>query len=231
MGSVNVTHVKDIADVTIDKIRKIEKIEKIAPAAIHVKELNHIDPISVESLRIDQVRNLDPVRVERLNVTHVPTVNLAMSRMPAMDVNLRRIPPLAVGLHQDFQLPSEYTVNARFLGIEVLRFNIHGQTLLKPRDRVRREQVTTHERSYKEVAAVGNPAIPVTRTERCVETKTRMIGDSLPERDVAPAVDMASCWGLRAGGAPSHFAVGGKQQSAPLSGSAQPSISAVGQGR
>ncbi len=230
MGDVKIKEVKNISDVTIDKIRKIEKIEKIAPAAIHVKELNHIDPISVESLRIDQVRNLDPVRVERLNVTHVPTVNLAMSRMPAMDVNVRRIPPVAIGLHQDFCLPSEYTVHARFLGIEFLRFNIHGQTMLKPQDRVRREQVRSHERSYAEVAAVGNPAIPVTRTERCVESTTYIQCDA-PAPKGAPANASPGCRGLSAGGAPSHFAVGGNRQTASFGASTQSAVSAVGQGR
>ncbi len=231
MGNVNVTHVKDIADVTIDTIRKIEKIEKIAPAAIHVKELNHIDPISVESLRIDHVRNLDPVHVERLNVTHVPTVNLAMSRMPAMDVNLRRMPPLAIGLNQDFQLPSEYTVHARFLGIEILRLNIHGQSWLKPRDRIRREQVKTHERSYAEIAAVGNPAIPVIRTERCVETRTRVVDAPSPHADSVAVHDRNGCWGLRVGGAPSHFAVGDNRPHEPVAASVQPAVSGIGQGR
>ena len=36
---------------------------------------------------------------------------------------------------------------------------------MRPRDRVHREVSASHERSYREVAAVGNPAIPVTCRE------------------------------------------------------------------
>lgn len=196
MGNVNVKEVKNVERIRIREFTGVEplrirefsnveplRIGQIAPAAVHIKELNHIDPISVDSLSIDQIRNLDPVRVERFDVTSLPTVNVSLSRFPAMDVNLRRMPPIAVGLHQDFQLPSQYTVHARLLGFEVMRFHIHGTTGLSPRDRARREQVRTHERSHPDVAAVGNPAIPVSREERSVTVRVPI---HCPTRGASP---------------------------------------------
>lgn len=168
MGNVDIREVKKIDPIRIREFTGVEplRIGQIAPAAVHIKELNHIDPISVESLRIDQIRNLDPVRVERFDVTHLPTVNISLSRLPSMDVNVRRIPPLAVTVQQEFCLPSQYTIHARLLGIEFLRFDIHGRTMITPKDRVAREQARSHERSFPEVAAAGNPGIPTRRTER-----------------------------------------------------------------
>ncbi len=174
MGDVDIQKVKNIDPIRIREFTGVEplRIGQIAPAAVHIKELNHIDPISVESLRIDQVRNLDPVRVERFDVTHLPTVNISLSQLPSMDLNIRRIPPLAVAVQQEFCLPSRYTIHARLLGIEFLQFDIHGRTMVTPKDRVPREQARTHERSFPEVAAAGNPGIPTRRTER-VETVAR----------------------------------------------------------
>lgn len=168
MGNVDIREVKKIDPIRIREFTGVEplRIGQIAPAAVHIKELNHIDPISVESLRIDHVRNLDPVRVERFDVTHLPTVNISLSRLPSMDVNVRRIPPLAVTVQQEFCLPSQYTIHARLLGIEFLRFDIHGRTMVTPKDRVPHEQARSHERSFPEVAAAGNPGIPTRRTER-----------------------------------------------------------------
>jgi hypothetical protein len=178
ISPVTIKEIEKIAPVTIKEIEKIapvtiEKIEKIAPTAVHIKELNHIDPLSVESLRIDEIRNLDPVSIERFNVTHLPTVNLSLSRLPALDLNIRRVPPVAIAVQQDFYLPSQYTVHAKLLGVEFLRLDIHGRTMVTPRDRFRREQSRTHERSFPDVAAIGNPAIPTKRIETCVEAVTR----------------------------------------------------------
>lgn len=177
MGDVDVKQVKNIDPVTIrsiDQVKNVEplRISKIAPAAVHVKELNHIDPISIDSLRVDEVRNLEPVKIERFDVTHLPTVNLSLGEVPALDLNLRRIPPLAVGVHQEFVLPSEYCIRARLLGLEFLRVQVTGRTVVHPHDRARREVSATHERSYREVAAVGNPAIPVTHRETGAEVVT-----------------------------------------------------------
>jgi hypothetical protein len=152
----------------ISQVTGIEplRVSHIAPAAVHIKELNHIDPISVESLRVDEVRNVEALRVERLDVTRLPTVNLSVRDVPAVDLNVQRVPPVAIGIHQQFCLPSNYTVHAKLLGVEFLRLQIHGQTMLAPQDPVPREQSRSHERSFADVAAVGNPAIPVQCEEK-----------------------------------------------------------------
>src|SRR5919108_6046401 len=172
MGDVDVKSVKNIDPLVIKEIDAVKNIEplqiaKIAPAAIHVKELNHIDPISVESLRVDEVRNLDPVRVERFDVTHLPTVSISMSRVPTVDLNVRRVPPVAIALRQRLVLPSQYTMHATMFGIEVLRLKLHGRTIVEPCDAVPRERARTHSRSFPDVAAAGNPGIPARRTVRC----------------------------------------------------------------
>ena len=198
MGDVDIQKIPPI------KVREFTGVEplrigQIAPAAVHVKELNHIDPISVESLRIDHVRNLDPVRVERFDVTHLPTVDVSVSRFPPMDLSLRRMPPIAVAVQQDFFLPSQYRVHARLLGIEVLRFDIHGRTMISPQDRVRRERAGTHERSFPEVTASGNPGIPTVRTETgAVAHSTHGRGPARPSHPI--------CAGARSAGASAYHA-------------------------
>ena len=152
----------------------IKQVSKVSPAAVHIKELNNVDPFTVESLRIDHVRNLDPVRIDQFHVTHLPTVNLTLSQFPSLDLSVRRFPPIAIGVHQDFHLPSTYTVHARFLGVEIMQFNIHGCTMIRPQDRQCREVVRTHERSFPEPAAVANPCIPM--------NPVRQGGDCVPVR-------------------------------------------------
>jgi hypothetical protein len=169
VGDVNVT---DFPALRISEVKGVEplrisEVSHIAPAAIHVKELNHIDPISVESLRVDEVRNIDPVRVERFDVTHLPTVSISMSRVPTVDLNVRRVPPVAIALRQRLVLPSQYTMHATMFGIEVLRLKLHGRTIVEPCDAVPRERARTHSRSFPDVAAAGNPGIPARRTVRC----------------------------------------------------------------
>jgi hypothetical protein len=183
MGDVDVKQVKNIDPVTIKSIDQVKNIEplrvaKIAPAAVHVKELNHIDPISIDSLRVDEIRNLDPVRIEHFDVTHLPTINLSIGETPALDLNLRRIPPLAVGLGQNIALPSEYFIRARLLGLEFLRIHVSGRTVMHPCDQPRREVSASHERSYREVAAAGNPAIPV----MCREERAEAVVHEPPPR-------------------------------------------------
>jgi hypothetical protein len=168
MGDVDV---QSLPPVHIQEVSHVEplRISKIAPAAIHVKELNHVDPLTIDSLRVDEVRNIDPVKVERFDVTYLPTVNLTIGETPELDLNLREIPPFAIGLHQDFVLPSEYFIRARLLGFEFLRVHVTGRTVMHARDQARREVSSSHERSYRQVAAVGNPAIPVNSREECAE--------------------------------------------------------------
>ena len=174
MGDVKIKEAKNIERLRINedhnKLRinelsnidplVVDQVRHIAPAAVHIKELNHIDPISIESLKVNEVRNLDPIRVEKFNVTNLPTVNLSLRQLPAVDMNIRRVPPISVGLHQDFCLPSSYTLRARLLGVEFLRLNLDGHTALSPRDKVRREQARNPAQSFPQVAVAGNPAIP-----------------------------------------------------------------------
>ena len=144
----------------------IDALQNIAPIAAHIKEVNHIDPISVESLFVSQVRNIEPINIAKFNVTNLPLVNLALRQIPAVDLNVRRLPAISVGLHQVFDLPSNYMVRARFLGFEVFRLQLSGCTRIEPRERYRREQERADNRSFPTVATAGNPAIPSIRVEK-----------------------------------------------------------------
>jgi hypothetical protein len=75
-------------------------------------------------------------------------------------MNVRRLPPVSVGLHQNIQIPSNYVVRMQLLGFEFLRVALSGQSQLIPHEKYRREQERTHERSFPQVAVAGNPAIP-----------------------------------------------------------------------
>lgn len=204
ISPVRIDYVHDIAPI---KIESIDDIKKIAPAAVHIKELNNIDPLTIESLRVDGVRNLEPLNVDSLNVTRLPMVNLSMASMPTMDLNVRRMPPLAIGLHQEFELPSNYTIHTRLLGFEIMRFDIHGSSRLVPRERARREQSHNHERSFPDVAAVGNPAIP----NRCRETRAEAVvwpQQRPPCADPTPA-NCAPSAGLSAAAPQFNFSLSG----------------------
>jgi hypothetical protein len=233
MGDVDVTNLPLVGfdpannNIGIDQVTNIEplQIAKIAPAAVHVKELNHVDPLTIESLRIDEVKNIDPVKVDHFDVTYLPTVNLTLGEAPELDLNLRQIPPFAIGLHQDFVLPSEYFIRARLLGLEFLRVHVTGRTVMHARDQVRREVSSSHERSYREVAAVGNPAIPVT----CREDYAEVVAPERPARPAPPKRHIkrrharVGSSGMRVGGPPHAFALAGR----PPSGVAGPPPPAV----
>jgi hypothetical protein len=177
MGDVRVKEVRNIDPVRIQQvdqiapvtIESIKRVEKVAPVAVHIKELNQIDPLSIESARIDGFRNIDPLQVDRLNVTRLPVVNLSVNQIPTVDLNIRRLPPVSIAVQQAFDLPSSYMARARFLGFEILRLQIQGRTRVIPRDCTQREQAHVHERSFPDVAAVGNPAIPTRMTEHSAE--------------------------------------------------------------
>jgi hypothetical protein len=132
----------------------------ITPVAVHLKELNQIAPLSVESLRVDQVRHVDPLQIDQLNITSLPSVSLSMNRMPALDINVARVPPVAVAIQQQFEMCSDYAITARILGLPLVRLALTGRTVITPKDCARREQSSSHERSARDVAALGNPAIP-----------------------------------------------------------------------
>ncbi len=178
MGDIKIKEAKNLDKLRISELSNVDplvisEVRHIATAAVHIKELNHIDPLTIESLRINEIRNLDPIRVEEFNVTNLPTVNLSLRQLPAVDMNIRRLPPVSIGLHQDFCLPSSYTLRARLLGIEFLRLNLDGRTMVSPRDTVRREQSRSPAQSFPQVATAGNPAIPsrsITKGSRVVVT-------------------------------------------------------------
>ncbi|MCW5785199.1 MAG: hypothetical protein KIT39_17925 [Nitrospirales bacterium] len=178
MGDIKIKEAKNLDKLRISELSNVDplvisEVRHIAPAAVHIKELNHIDPLTIESLRINEVRNLDPIRVEQFNVTNLPNVNLSLRQLPAVDMNIRRLPPVSIGLHQDFCLPSSYTLRARVLGIEFLRLNLEGRTMVSPREKVRREQSRIPAQSFPQVAIAGNPGIPsrsVTKGSRVVVT-------------------------------------------------------------
>ena len=91
-----------MVDVKIKQVRDIDPLDinpltinplTIRPMAVHLKELNPVAPLSVESLRVDHVRHVDPLQIDQLNITSLPTVNLTMSQLPALDINVRRFHP------------------------------------------------------------------------------------------------------------------------------------------
>ena len=136
--SIDIDSVQNISPVTLNPVQldpfTIQRVQNIAPVAVHIKEVNQIDPLTVESLRVDGVRSVEPLRVDRLNITNVPTVNLALDQLPSLSIDVRRVPSLAIGLHQQFDLPSRYTAHVRLLGFEVMRLQVHGCTQVQPRD-------------------------------------------------------------------------------------------------
>lgn len=148
-----------MGNVTLTKSSNLN-IEKVEPVAVHLKEVNHIDPLSIDALHVNEVKNIDPLEIARLNVTRLPMVNVSLQKVPGVDINVKSLPPLSVGVHQNFCLPSSYTLRARILGIEVARFHLNGQTHIIPQDRARREHSRADNRSFPTTAAVGNPAIP-----------------------------------------------------------------------
>jgi hypothetical protein len=84
---------------------------------------------------------------------------------------------VAIALQQQLELTSSYTMRARLLGLDVMRMEIQGKTKVVPRDCARREQSRSHERSFPDVAAAGNPAIPT----RAIETGTQVVTRSAPQ--------------------------------------------------
>ena len=171
---------------TINAIQSIDAVKSIAPVAAHIKEVNHIDPISIESLHVREVRNVEPIQIEKLNITNLPAVNLSIRQLPSVDVSVRRVPPLSIGLHQQLEIPSDYTVRASLLGFECFRMRIQGRSVVVPRDQHRREIGRTLSRSYCEVAAGGNPAIPSRRIEKSVTVDP--MGPPMPPPCPAPMV-------------------------------------------
>jgi hypothetical protein len=207
LKSTHYTEALPIAPLTIKPVTLTPVT--VTPIAIHLKELNQVAPLSVESLRVDHVRHVDPLRIEQLNISSLPTVNLTMSQMPALDINVRRVPPVAVAIQQQFEMNSDYSMTARLFGLPLMRILLSGRTTITPKDCARREQSKSHERSFPDVAALGNPGIPSRAIETCVHTVSRSapmparrrhgvnpgaprVGFSLPQAEaLAPAASSA----------------------------------------
>jgi hypothetical protein len=148
----------------------IAGVEKIAPVGVHIKELNQIAP-----LFLDQVRNIDPLRIDHLNITQMPSLNLSLSQLPAVQINVGRVPTVGVALQQQLEMNSSYTIRARVLGLDLMRMELQGTTKIVPSACARREQSHSHERSFPDVAAAGNPAIPSKAIKCSTETVTRRV--------------------------------------------------------
>ena len=172
LKSTHYTESLPIQPLTIKPLT-IADVQKVAPIGVHIKELNQIAPLLVESLRVDHVRHIDPLNIERLNITQLPSVNLSLSQLPTLDLNVRRVPPVAIALQQQFDMSSHYMLRTRLFGLNVMQMEIQGKTKVVPQDCARREQSRTHERSFPDVAAAGNPAIPTHVTETCTQVVTR----------------------------------------------------------
>lgn len=141
-------------------IKSIDKVKDIDPVAVHLKEVNHIDPLTIDSLRVNEVKNIDPIEITKFNVTNLPMVNVSLQKLPAVDFNIKSLPPVSVGTYQNFCIPSEYTLRARLLGVELIRLHLNGTTSIVPKERARREQAHSDNRSFPVTSAAGNPAIP-----------------------------------------------------------------------
>jgi hypothetical protein len=66
-----------------------------------------------------------------------------------------------------------------------MRMELGGTTTIVPRDCARREQSQSHERSFPDVAAAGNPAIPT----HAIETSTQTVRRHKPHRAKPPVVN------------------------------------------
>lgn len=161
---------------------RVQEVQKIAHVAAQIKEINHIDPIAIEAFHVNEVKNIDPIHIPKFNVTNLPTVNMLLRQLPLVDFSERRLPALSVGSHQNFRLPSYYTVRARFLGIEVFRIHLEGETAIVPMERFRREQGRSDNRSFPVPEASGNAAIP----SLCLEKEVTVCRP--PSRDPFGAV-------------------------------------------
>lgn len=146
----------------------IADVRKIAPVGVHVKELNNIAPLFV-----DHVRHIDPLRIDHLNITQLPSVNLTLSQLPQLQVNIGRVPSVGIALQQQLEMSSCYTIRARVMGLDLMRMELQGKTKIVPKDCARREESRSHERSFADVAAAGNPAIPSRAVKCSTQTVTR----------------------------------------------------------
>lgn len=170
MGDVKITDksvlkLKDGSTLTLKDnsaltVKSIDEVKNIGPVAVHLKEVNHIDPLSIESLHVSEVKNIEPIEVSKFHITNLPMLNVSLQKLPAVDFNVKSLPPVSVGLHQNLFIPSSYLLRARLLGFELARLNLDGQTTIIPKERARLEQSRSDNQSFPKTSVAGNPAIP-----------------------------------------------------------------------
>jgi len=198
MGNVTLTDgskvtIRDGSTLTLKEdsaltIKSIDKVSQIDPVAVHLKEINHIDPLSIDALHIDEVKNIDPLQIDKFNVTNLPMVNVSLQKLPQVDINLKTLPPVSVGLHQNLCIPSSYTLRARLLGIELVRLHLNGHTTILPKERARREQKRSDNKSFPVMSAAGNPAIPSHCDDACSNGYHGRVNAMPAQRHSGPAI-------------------------------------------
>ncbi len=166
-SELKIKEVKNIDSVDIH----VKEVNKIDPVAVHLKEINHIDPISIDNMHISEVKNIEPLDIATFNITKLPMVNVSLQKLPPLDVNLRSLPPISVGTYQKFLIPSNYTLRARFLGIELFRLNLEGKTSILPKQSSPVHKYKDFNKSYSEAQPVSEPAVHCkqTTTNHCVQ--------------------------------------------------------------
>ena len=198
MGNVTLTDsskvtIKDGSKLTLKEdsaltIKSIDKVSHIDPVAVHLKEINHIDPLSIDALHIDEVKNIEPLQIDKFNVTNLPMVNVSLQKLPPVDINLKTLPPISVGLHQNMCIPSNYTLRARLLGIELVRLHLDGHTTIVPKERARREQKRSDDKSFPVTSVAGNPAIPSHCDDACSDGYHGHVNAMPAQRHSGPAI-------------------------------------------
>jgi|GEM_PF-6862360 len=170
-------------------IKSIDNVNNIDPVAVHLKEINLIDPLSIDSLHISEVKNIEPLQIDKFNVTNLPMVNVSLQKLPPVDINLKTLPPVSVGLHQNLCIPSNYTLRARLLGVELVRLHLSGTSTIVPKERARREQVRSDNKSFPVTSAAGNPAIPSHCDDACSDNYHGSVNTMSATRHSGPATN------------------------------------------
>lgn len=132
------------------RINSIESVKNIDPVAVHLKEVNNIAPLSIDDLKISEVKNIEALEISKLNVTHLPMVNVSVQNLPTLDINVNKVPDITISTRQKFLLPSNYSLQARFLGIEILRLHLKGETMVLPLRQSTEDEYKMPDKSYRQ---------------------------------------------------------------------------------
>ena len=132
------------------RINSIESVKNIDPVAVHLKEVNNIDPLSIDDLKISEVKNIEALEISKLNVTNLPMVNVSVQNLPTLDINVNKVPDITISTRQKFLLPSNYSLRARFLGVEILRLHLKGETMVMPLRQSTEDEYKVPNKSYRQ---------------------------------------------------------------------------------